>query len=263
MYFLQILLTVPFVLRTRNFSLDKLENCINQSIRSLLEVGFQINVSNQINSIPQKICNRINRTDLRYTMDIRCPSPFRFSHPARRCYTVALAYMPIRVYIIQVTFSLTKSYSNNCHSSYQRSIRRQLETQNVNMLKNRLRDMCLSYNVVVRVDKDVSNLSFDGSDELVGNVSVILMATSEDPNYNGCVGSELHKYILTKAVVPGALVIPTDSPGECGNLTWEKSEPKGQVPSTCLENYKSNKTLQRCFEGKSRVVVFFNGILLA
>lgn len=251
-------MTVPFVLRTRNFSLDKLENCINQSIRTLLEVGFQINVSNQINSIPQKICNRINRTDLRYTMDIRCPSPFQFSHQARRCYTVSLAYMPIRVFIIQVTFSLTKSYSNNCHSSYQRSIRKQLVTQNVNMLKNHLHDMCLSYNVVFRIDTaSVSNLSFDGSDELVGNVSVVLMATSEDPNYNGCVGSELHKYIFTKTVVPGALVIPTDSPGECGNLTWEKNEVKGFVPSTCLGNYNFNKTLQRCIESKCRVVVLF------
>ncbi|XP_034311593.2 uncharacterized protein [Magallana gigas] len=248
----EILLTVPFVLRTRNFSLDKLENCINQSIRTLLEVGFQINVSNQINSIPQKICNRINRTDLRYTMDIRCPSPFQFSHQARRCYTVSLAYMPIRVFIIQVTFSLTKSYSNNCHSSYQRSIRKQLVTQNVNMLKNHLHDMCLSYNVVFRIDTaSVSNLSFDGSDELVGNVSVVLMATSEDPNYNGCVGSELHKYIFTKTVVPGALVIPTDSPGECGNLTWEKNEVKGFVPSTCLGNYNFNKTLQRCIEKRT------------
>uniref|UniRef100_K1RC33 Fibropellin-1 n=1 Tax=Magallana gigas TaxID=29159 RepID=K1RC33_MAGGI len=246
-----ILLTVPFVLRTRNFSLDKLENCINQSIRSLLEVGFQNNISHQIGSIPQKICNRINQSDLSYTMDIQCPSPFRFSHQARRCYTLPLAYMPIRVYIIQVTFSLTKSYSNNCHSSYQRSIRRQLETQNVNMLKNRLHDMCLSYNVVVKVDTVVNNLSFGGSDKLVGNVSVVLMATSEDPDYNVCMGSELHNYMFTKTVVPGALVIPTDSPGECGNLTWEKNEAKDQVQSTCLRNYTFNKTLQKCIENRT------------
>lgn len=248
---------MPFVLRTRNFSLDKLENCINQSIRSLLEVGFQNNISHQIGSIPQKICNRINQSDLSYTMDIQCPSPFRFSHQARRCYTLPLAYMPIRVYIIQVTFSLTKSYSNNCHPSYQRSIRRQLATQNVNMLKNGLHDMCLRYNVVVKVDTVVNNLSFGGSDKLVGNVSVVLMATSEDPDYNVCMGSELHNYMFTKTVVPGALVIPTDSPGECGNLTWEKGEPKVQVRSTCLRNYKFNETLQRCIESKSRVVVLF------
>nr|XP_019922456.2 uncharacterized protein LOC105327443 isoform X8 [Crassostrea gigas] len=250
----EILLTVPFVLRTRNFSLDKLENCINQSIRSLLEVGFQNNISHQIGSIPQKICNRINQSDLSYTMDIQCPSPFRFSHQARRCYTLPLAYMPIRVYIIQVTFSLTKSYSNNCHSSYQRSIRRQLATQNVNMLKNGLHDMCLRYNVVVKVDTVVNNLSFGGSDKLVGNVSVVLMATSEDPDYNVCMGSELHNYMFTKTVVPGALVIPTDSPGECGNLTWEKGEPKVQVPSTCLRNYKFNETLQRCIEDRTAML---------
>lgn len=127
------------------------------------------------------------------------------------------------------------------------------------MLKNRLHDMCLSYNVVVKIDSDISNLSYqriDGNDELVGNVSVVLMATSEDPDYSGCVGSELHKYMFTKTVVPGALVIPSDSEGECGNLTWEKNEVKGYVPSACLRNYKFNKSLERCIEGK-RVVVLF------
>lgn len=251
---------MPFVLRTRNFSLDKLENCINQSIRSLLEVGFQNNISHQIRSIPRNICNIISQSDPNYMMDIQCPSPFRFSHQARRCYTLPLAYMPSRAYILQVTFSLTKTHSNNCHPSYQKSIRKQLETQNVNMLKNRLHDMCLSYNVVVKINTDISNFSYqrvDGNDELVGNISVFLMATSEDPEYLGCVGSELHKYMFTKTVVPGALVIPIDSPGECGNLTWEKNEVKGYVPSTCVGNYKFNKTLQRCIEGKSRVVVLF------
>lgn len=97
----------------------------------------------------------------------------------------------------------------------------------MNMLKNRLRDMCFSYNVVVRVDKDVSNLSFYGSDEFVGNVSVILMVILEDFNYNGCVGLELYKYIFIKAVVFGVLVIFIDSLGECGNFIWEKSESKG------------------------------------
>lgn len=251
---------MPFVLRTRNFSLDKLENCINQSIRSLLEVGFQNNISHQIRSIPRNICNIINQSDLTYTMDIQCPSPFRFSHQARRCYTLPLAYMPSRAYILQVTFSLTKTHSNNCHPSYQKSIRKQLETQNVNMLKNRLYDMCLSYNVVVKINTDISNFSYqrvDGNDELVGNVSVVLMATSEDPEYGGCVGSVLHNYMFTKTVVPGALVIPTDRPGECGNLTWEKTQVNGYVKSTCLRNYTFNETLWRCIEGKSRVVVLF------
>lgn len=94
------------------------------------------------------------------------------------------------------------------------------------MLKNGLYDMCFRYNVVVKVDIVVNNLSFGGSDIFVGNVSVVLMVILEDFDYNVCMGLELYNYMFIKTVVFGVLVIFIDSLGECGNFIWEKGESK-------------------------------------
>lgn len=94
------------------------------------------------------------------------------------------------------------------------------------MLKNGLYDMCFRYNVVVKVDIVVNNLSFGGSDKFVGNVSVVLMVILEDFDYNVCMGLELYNYMFIKTVVFGVLVIFIDSLGECGNFIWEKGESK-------------------------------------
>lgn len=246
--FIQLLLSVPFILRTRKFPLDDMESCINSSIKSLLEVGFESNISNLVRDIPSNICHKIELIDSRYTMDIQCPKPFGYNYNAKRCYTGPLPFMPVRLYLIQVTLSLASRGGTQCNISYQRSIRRHLETQNVNLLKNGLYDMCLMYNVVVKINTRMSNLT-KVEDELRGNVGIVLMATSENPNYNGCVGGELHKYIFLTDIVPGGQIIPTDSPGECGNLTWEKNEIKGMA-DTCLEGYFKHDLLHRCIEGK-------------
>ncbi|XP_078317513.1 uncharacterized protein LOC111120118 isoform X8 [Crassostrea virginica] len=245
----ELLLSVPFILRTRKFPLDDMESCINSSIKSLLEVGFESNISNLVRDIPSNICHKIELIDSRYTMDIQCPKPFGYNYNAKRCYTGPLPFMPVRLYLIQVTLSLASRGGTQCNISYQRSIRRHLETQNVNLLKNGLYDMCLMYNVVVKINTRMSNLT-KVEDELRGNVGIVLMATSENPNYNGCVGGELHKYIFLTDIVPGGQIIPTDSPGECGNLTWEKNEIKGMA-DTCLEGYFKHDLLHRCIEEKS------------
>lgn len=225
-----------------------MESCINSSIKSLLEVGFDLNISNLVRDIPSNICHEIDLIDSRYTMDIQCPKPFRYDHNAKRCYTVPLPFLPVRLYWIQVTLSLASRGGTQCNISYQRSIRRHLETQNVNLLKNGLYDMCLMYNVVVKINTRMSNLT-KVEDKLRGIVGIVLMATSENPNYNGCVGGELHKYIFLTDIVPGGQIIPTDSPRECGNLTWEKNEIKGMA-DTCLVGYFKHDLLNRCIEGK-------------
>lgn len=242
---------VPFVLRSRNFPLDDMENCINHSVKPFLAEGFQNNISYLISAIPGNICRQIDFVSSRYTVDIRCQTPFVFHHKARRCYRSPVLYMPTLVYKIQVTFFVSSARLSQCNVSYQRSIRRQLEKQQVTILRERFYDMCLTHDTVVTIHKSISPLKYHENGpttELIGNVSVLLMATSEEPDYPGCVGSNLHQHLWSTDFIPGALVLPTDNPRECGNVTWEKND-LVHMEKLCLESYLYYKSLNRCVDG--------------
>ncbi|XP_061181064.1 uncharacterized protein LOC133189681 [Saccostrea echinata] len=252
----QIILRVPFVLQSRNFPLD-MESCINHSLRQLLDDNFQNNISNLVKGIPSNICHKIDYVSSGYTMNIGCQSPFQFHHIARRCYRTPVLYMITREYKMKVTFSVATASLPECRLHFQTSIRKQLERQEVSIIKERLYDMCLDHDVVVTINKNIGELGYHLSDsvnsEVYGNVSVLLMATSEQANYAGCASTVLHKHLWGKDFIPGALVVPTENSRKCGNLTWEKNDPL-DMKDHCLGSYLYYKQLRRCIDDRSAVL---------